>query len=588
MKYLSQLISQVIDTDFLVIGGGLAGSVAGIILGEKAVGSVTLVEKGKVGTTGQAAFLAGNWAFKLKEEDPNIWIEEGIRQGEFMNDQDWVKLQWENVYDVTKMIDDWCTEVNVHAFKKDDSGNFYRRKGRGNVKTTGYTLVNGLELMKALRKQLLRKKVKLVERVQINEFVQTKSGYVCGAIGLNTATGGIYLFRAKVIIIAASGCGFKSSFFGHQNLTGDLQAAAYKAGIKLRNMEFFSCNTGARDFDVEGLNLLVSIGGKLVNSNGEEFMPKYDPALGNKANLEVITLASAMEVHKGRGPIYFDVTDATIEDQKLARQILWGSFKTWDRVGIDPFKSKVPWISCFYGTLTVGGGIHINTKCETNLPGVFAAGDVTPEPPQGTYCYGGVNVTFAAISGKVAGENAINYYLGRNIMDVDWQDKQWQARVIDMVTHMVEPVTRTSGTPTEEAIKAIQDIIIPYRVSMIKSEQSLRSALDKIVILRKRLDKELFAKDSHDLIKANEVRNMLLIGQLMIQASIMRTESRGFNLREDYPISDNSKWLKWIFVERMSMDDEEFEAKFSAEDIPMPILLPEEQLTSPPGIRRVE
>ncbi len=587
MKYLSQIVSKTIDTDFLVIGGGLAGSVAGIILGAKGIGSVTLVDKGRVGTSGQTAFLAGNWAFKLPEEDTKVWIEEGIRQGEFMNDQDWVKLQWENVYEVTKLIDDWCAQVNVKAFKKDESGNFFRRKGRGNVKTTGYTLVNGLELMNALRKQLSAKKVKIVDRVQINELITNKNGRICGAIGLHTVSGDIYLFRSKIVIIAASGCGFKSTFFGHQNLTGDLQAAAYKSGVRLRNMEFFSCNTGARDFDVEGMNLMVSIGGKLVNSKGEAFMSKYDPVLGSKANLEVITLASAMEVHQGRGPIYFDVTSATPEDQKLARQILWETFKTWDRVGIDPFKTRVPWISCFYGTLTVGGGIHINTKCETNIPGVYAAGDVTPEPPQGTYCYGGVNVTFAAISGKVAGESASKFFLS-NTETTDWADDGLQKEIIDIVSDMTRPVTRTSGISTEQAIKSIQDIIIPYKVSMIKSEQSLKDALSAIKSLSLKLESELYAKDSHDLMKANEARNMALIAKLMIQSSLVRTESRGFNLREDYPISDNTRWLKWIFVERDNTDSDDLEPKFEVADIPMPLLRPDEQYATPPGIARTK
>ncbi|MDG6907255.1 MAG: FAD-dependent oxidoreductase [Nitrososphaerota archaeon] len=587
MKYLSQIVSKTIDTDFLVIGGGLAGSVAGIILGAKGIGSVTLVDKGRVGTSGQTAFLAGNWAFKLPEEDTKVWIEEGIRQGEFMNDQDWVKLQWENVYEVTKLIDDWCAQVNVKAFKKDESGNFFRRKGRGNVKTTGYTLVNGLELMNALRKQLSAKKVKIVDRVQINELVTNKNGRICGAIGLHTVSGDIYLFRSKIVIIAASGCGFKSTFFGHQNLTGDLQAAAYKSGVRLRNMEFFSCNTGARDFDVEGMNLMVSIGGKLVNSKGEAFMSKYDPVLGSKANLEVITLASAMEVHQGRGPIYFDVTSATPEDQKLARQILWESFKTWDRVGIDPFKTRVPWISCFYGTLTVGGGIHINTKCETNISGVYAAGDVTPEPPQGTYCYGGVNVTFAAISGKVAGESAAKFFLS-NSETTDWADDALQKEIIDIVSDMTRPVTRTSGISTEQAIKSIQDIIIPYKVSMIKSEQSLKDALSAIKSLSLKLESELYAKDSHDLMKANEARNMALIAKLMIQSSLVRTESRGFNLREDYPISDNTRWLKWVFVERDNADSNSLEPKFEVADIPMPLLRPDEQYATPPGIARTK
>ena len=154
---------------------------------------------------------------------------------------------------------------------------------------------------------------------------------------------------------------------------------------------------------------------------------------------------------------------------------------------------------------------------------------------------------------------------------------------------MTAPLTRTSdGITTEQAIKAIQDVMIPYKVSMIKTEQSLQSALGKIVAVKERLDTDLYARDSHDLLNANEVRNMALIAQLMIQASLLRRESRGFNFREDYPKSDNSKWLKWIFVERMSAEEGNLEPKLSAEIIPTPILRPIDIFATPTGVRIVE
>ena len=560
MKYLSQLVSRIIETDFLVIGGGLAGSFAGAILGKKNIGRVVLVEKSRVGASGQTVFLAGNWALKPNGMELDEHTRASIELGEYMNDPEWTRLLWKESESVTKLLDRWCEEVNLPAFQKEGKENFEWFEARdGNIRS-GYIHFNGRNLLVALRKHLLKSNnVQVIERTQIQEFVcNPRDGRVVGAVGLETTSGDIVLVKSRYTIIAASGCGFKSAYQGYQNLTGDLQAAAFRAGISLRGLEFVFSSIGAKDHDIQGLNLLARVvGGKLVNGLGEEFIDRYDPVLRYKSNLKTIILASAIEVSEGRGPIYLDLTHVGPEERKTAREKWPREFAEWDLNRVDPFSARFEWMPYVYGTLAVGGGIHVNARCETNIPGVYAAGDVTAAPAQGTYGYSGGNVLFAAVSGKVAAENAEQMF--KQELDHQTQSEPWEEDVEEdafkRIIEMVAPLKRKTGLSTGEAIENIQRIIIPYDVSLVKDENSLKVALERAVDLHRKIESDLFAVDVHDLVKANEARNMILLARLMIESAILRRESRGLHLRKDHPKADNDNWLKWVFVRRGSLDN---------------------------------
>ena len=62
------------------------------------------------------------------------------------------------------------------------------------------------------------------------------------------------------------------------------------------------------------------------------------------------------------------------------------------------------------------------------------------------------------------------------------------------------------------------------------------------------------ARDVHELVELKQVENMVLIAELMLKASLMRTESRGSHYREDYPRLDNENWMKWIVVSQENGD----------------------------------
>ncbi len=569
-------VDLVHECDVLVIGGGLAGCVAAITAKMQGAESVILVDKGHVSRSGQSTFAAGIWALKLPEDNLDDWIEETIVWGDYINDQDWVVLLWERVFESAEAVDAWGRESGKVTFERDGQGAFVRKKSRGHHRTA-HGVINSLAMMEGLRAKASSIGVDIVERVMITDLI-CDEGDFWAAMGFNCRTGETYLFKSRAAILSASGAGFKSIFMGHRNLTGDIQAAAYREGVILRNMENISHNTCAREYDTHGMNLFVNVGGKWLNNKDEEFMWAYDPLLGNRANQPIKCIALAREAHEGRGPIMFDMTAATPEDQALCKKILPETFKMFDRAGINPFAQRIEWVTSFYGTIINGGGIHVDTKCATNIPGIFSAGDITCIPPHGGYSFGGVNIAFCAVSGLVAGEESARYAKAQAPRR---EDRRLKEEIESRINRMVRPSLLREGCSPDEIIYQVQRAIIPYRASLLKTRASLEDSLQQIEGLMPMLD-GIRAKDFHYLVKAHEARNLATLADLMIKASLMRTESRGFHFREDYPIVDNKEWLKWIMIQR-----EEEGSKLWTVDVPTPYVKPPAEFLRPKGLRQV-
>ncbi|MGQ9704481.1 MAG: hypothetical protein ACUVS1_07860 [Actinomycetota bacterium] len=91
----------------------------------------------------------------------------------------------------------------------------------------------------------------------------------------------------------------------------------------------------------------------------------------------------------------------------------------------------------------------------------------------------------------------------------------------------------------------------------------MREALDMILEAKEALS-FLRAEDPHDLARCNEARSMVLCAETFYRASLLRKESRGWFLREDYPETDNSNWLKWIILQ-----DREGGMALWTEDVPV-------------------
>lgn len=558
------------ETDILIVGGGMAG-LWGAVRASDGSKKVLIVDKGKIGRSGCAAFAAGIYFLPLPVDDRSLWMQEIVENGCFYNDQEWLSLLMDEVYDLSLEMDRRGRDYGFTVFERDSRGEFLRRKSRANHHTM-HAVINALPMMDTLRRMALDKRVRFIERTMIHDLL-VDEGQVRGAVGFNPRTADIHIFKAGAVILAAGGTAFKAAFLGHKNLTGDLQAAAFRSGVIFQNMENILSNTSARDYDVAGLSLYVGSGGRFINGLGEEFMEAYHPVLGSRAPLQYLVLAMCREVKEGRGPIYLDMAKTNPSDRELLRKILPEAFRIWDRSRYRFFEDKIPWAPALPGTISSGGGARINLHCETNIAGLYATGDVTPVPPHGAYSVGGVNLAFAALSGYRAAERACDVGFG----DVGRLSKHM---IDDSIERLSLPLRRDDGIDPNEVIGQVQSIMTSMGTSYLKSESSLNEALKRLMEVKEERVPKMKARDAHYLLSALEAENLVILAEVMIRASLVRKESRGFHFREDFPVTDNKSWLKWVLAQKDGN-----EIRLWTVPIPTPIVRPTADAMTPPGVK---
>lgn len=172
-----------------------------------------------------------------------------------------------------------------------------------------------------MRAQLLSQGVRLVERVMVIELL-TSDGYhptqgrVVGALGIHTRNGQSVVFKAKAVVQATGTMGHKLHGCYADNLTGDGQAMAFRAGAEHLNLEF-SFIPGFHGF-VKGKLAILAImpfqtqGAHIINSLGQRFMKNYMPErMERLSTFGLLALAWSKEVLERRGPVYFDMRHFT-------------------------------------------------------------------------------------------------------------------------------------------------------------------------------------------------------------------------------------------------------------------------------------
>ncbi|CEP68992.1 FAD-dependent pyridine nucleotide-disulphide oxidoreductase [Moorella glycerini] len=555
---------EVVDADILVVGGGLAGCMSAIKAAAGGENKVVLVDKGHVGRSGSTVFAAGVINICMPEDDRDLWLKEIVTRGEFLNDQEWVKILLEETFPLVTEMDRWGQELTGRCLlRRDASGNLKRLRGRGHVHTK-ICMIDALPMMTTMAKKVKMAGVEVWERVMITDLL-VGDGRIAGAVGIDFRNNKIVLFRCKAIILAASGCGFKSFFIGHKNLTGEVQKAAYDKGVVLRNLDMANSNATAKMVDVHGLNLMIGYGGRFINARGEEFLSRYDPHLGNNALMPTLVLSFCLENEAGRGPIFLDLTAISPQDQKLIRELIPEGIKAMESCGINPFSQPIEYIPAFFGSIVQGGGVHIDITCSSNIPGIFAVGDNSCSPIQGTASVGGLNLAFCLVSGDRAARYAQEY--SKNIPPVEF-GSEILAQLAEIETRIKKPLRRATGITPDAVIKKIQEIMLRGDVAYLVDETTLSQALKELNSV-KGLRDEIKALDGHELVKVMEVESMLSVAEMILRSKLYRKESRGFLYRRDFPNTDNINWLKWVMVQKVSD-----EMRLSAYEFPKPYLNP--------------
>jgi succinate dehydrogenase/fumarate reductase flavoprotein subunit len=305
----------------------------------------------------------------------------------------------------------------------------------------------------------------------------------------------------------------------------------------------------------------------LVNALGENLPEKYLPDTGPAGVFLPVELAVGLEkeVAEGRGPIYFE---PPASEPPHGMQTGLPKLGEWQqRMGAKERK---------YGLSPdvkheIGVPLHGETSCikvdhemKTSLEGLWAIGDTSyagsavagavASPPGVTP---GSGIMFAVISAGWAAPSAARYASRAASSKIDETEaKALKEKIFNLLQN------HRAFSPGE-AISVLQDVTAPMKYNLRRSKERLEEALARLDALKDKLY-ALQAKDLHYLSKCHEVRSMALCAELTFRAALMRTESRGFHFREDFPERDDKNWLKWIILKQ-----DKGEMKLSTELIPV-------------------
>lgn len=533
---------DVIDSDVLIVGGGLAGTFAAIKAKEVGANKVVIVSKGKLGKDSISTFAAGVFGIVSPKDDKDAEFRTRALKDYWaggLYHEDWLSILLNDNYDRVLEMDKWGVE-----WEKTPDGEFERKRARRG-RLVG--MFHGPQMMEAMARKAISDGVKAIPRVMMTDFL-TENGNtgerVTGAVGFDSRTGEFKVFKAKATVLAAGALAFKGREPGHAFQTGEAYAMAYRAGAELGEFEIGLIHyTSSTQFPTQGMNMFVALGAHFINSEGERFMLEYEPELGDQATLSRIAEASAMEVRAGRGPIYLDATHWTVEDVRKFRIACPIPARALERAGVmvgDKMLKRLEFAGGISNFTSQGGGVKANTKCETSLPGLYACGDAMLRSRVAT------GLPTAAVSGARAGIFAAEYAKEAKESRIDNEQVERHRKFA------LAPLERKYGIDPEYIIIKLQQALFPYEVSVISRRDRLERAIQEIEKIRDEEIPLLYASDAHFLRLANEIKSMVLFTEMYLRSRLLRTESRDSCLREDYPYIDNVNWLKFT---RLKQDD---------------------------------
>lgn len=525
-----------IDSEILVIGGGAGGLLAALSAKRHSrPGSrVTLVDAHMIGRSGHTVF-SNAWTVVVHPEDDLDVISREIIEG-----NDWVADQ-PLVHEVLATSFDRLKDLEAIgiAFPRDEQGHYDRRPTRGlNYTKVQHAVGGGLEFGWRLRQALEELGVRLLDRVFITGLLKAPEGNrIGGAVGIDGRTGEFYVLPARATVIATNATTFRSGFV--RDITGTGTLLAYQAGATLRNAEFSYLRPGTPKFYFEGITFAIQDGATFVNAHDEEFMNRYEPEWGSQADVPRIARALAAEKAAGNDPIYLDMS--RIPQEK--RQYYFTSMVKW----MDMFLSKLGPVARtdMFGKTPyyplnqmTKMGIRTDEYCRTDVDGLLSAGLAQAGAANH---FAGFHIGMCIGTGWIAGQSAAG--------DIERLD----APEVDLP--QIRELRRTSLTPMDPNTKAnsdrllheLQKLMFSYDVTVWKSEDRLVNALNTQTNLEKQFH-ELFAPDLHELVRIRETEAMLLASRLILQASLMRTESRMSHFRADHDHRDDAEWLCWIDI----------------------------------------
>jgi succinate dehydrogenase/fumarate reductase flavoprotein subunit len=528
------------DTDVLIIGGGLAGLRAAIAAAEQGARTTIACKRG-TGLSGNTLVADCATAVSSPKVCPGDSVEQHIedtlRSGKGLCDPMLVRRLTEGSEREVLGL----TRFGV-VFDKDPKGNLIRGRPPGHshprcVRTEIRQFpqnARGESITRPLTTYAQGLGVTFLDRTPIVKLL-THDGAIQGALALQEDKGRYLIVHVKAVIIAAGGAGqLYSSTNNTADVGGDSYGLALGAGATLRDMEFpqFYPNWGVKPLRSTLSTMLMGDGAILRNRLQERFMARYYPDAKDMATRDQTSLAIFRELQEGRGVeggVYLDLS-------RVDRELLEGKYRhlhdamrqVGKELGQDPIIITPVVHHCM-------GGIVVDENLESATAGLFAAGEACGGT-HGANRLAGNAFTECIVFGTQAGEAAARYAKGCE-------------------THPDLPDGEITGPGFDDQGPSLLELkrevkkLMWERGGIARSGDGLQSALDELERVSELLSRSNVQRPSH-LVHYYELKNLLEVGEIILKSALLRQESRGAHFREDFPESNDERWLGTVVARK--------------------------------------
>jgi fumarate reductase flavoprotein subunit len=547
---------NVIKSDIVVVGGGGAGLRAAIAINEADPKlTVALVSKVVPMRSHTVAAEGGAAAVIRADDSLDNHFDDTVSGGDWLCDQDAVQYFIEHCTEEMVQLEHWGCPWS----RKDDGSVNVRFFGGMKVQRTWFAGdKSGFHMLHTL----FQTSIKYPGIQRYDEFfvadLIVEDGRVRGVLAIEIATGEMYLFDCKAVILCTGGAGRvyrKNTNAGI--VTGDGMGLAYRHGVALRDMEFVQYHPTA----LPATGILITEGCRgegaiLTNKYGYRYLQDYgmgplDPWPRPKA-MELgprdrLSQAFWHEEQKGNtidtpeGPVvHLDLRH--LGEKKILERLPLITEVARTFAGIDPVTQPIPVRPVVHYTM---GGVASNVSTGTSMPGLYVAGECSSVGIHGANRLGSNSLAEIVVFGRVAGEHAAAY--ARTVPDSDGGSILRQA---EASAARLEALLKCETGERVATLRNEMGDAMETGVGIFRQASGMRTACDKVAELRDRYRRGIKLDDKNrafntEWLSTIELGFMLEVAEAMAHSAYLRKESRGAHVRlDEYSTRDDDNFLQ--------------------------------------------
>lgn len=512
--------------DVLIVGSGAAGLTAALTLAEKH--KVLVMAKGAL-NEGSTAWAQGGIAAVLEPGDTfESHIEDTMIAGAGLNNREVVEFVVENAPKAIERLAELGVPFNDGNLSLGERWHLTREGGHSHRRIVHVDDATGWAVQVALERaaQAHPNITLLTDMVAIDLITGrhqehfSGSGHVWGVYAFNRRTKHVEALVARATVLASGGAGRTYLFStAPRGATGDGIAMAWRAGARVSNMEFMQFHPTCL-YNLEAKNFLITEavrgeGGQLINpKTGHRFMPDYDER-AELAPRDVV--ARAIDAEIKRDGLDFVHLDISHQPAEFVKGHFPNIYEKLLGLGIDITTQPIPVVPAQHYTC---GGVIVDMDGCTDLPGLYAAGEVTMSGLHGANRLASNSLLECFVYGEAAARHIIAHF---EELPEPPPIQAWdESRVTDGDEEVI----------VQHNWKEIRRFMWDY-VGIVRTTKRLERAQHRVNLLSQEVD-EYYGnfRVTPDLI---ELRNLLEVARLIVRSALHRHESRGLHYTLDYP-----------------------------------------------------